>query len=64
MTATKALVKCTTCGGEGTVPRAAGVTMDGEPVGDVNLVKSELWPATCNRCNGSGMMSGTAPEEG
>ena len=64
MTATKALVKCRTCGGEGTVPRAAGVTMDGEPVGDVNLVKSELWPATCNRCNGSGMMPGTAPENG
>jgi DnaJ-class molecular chaperone len=64
MTATKALVKCTKCGGEGVVPRAAGVTMDGLPIGEVNLVKSELWPQTCDRCNGSGMMSGIAPEEG
>ena len=44
MTATKALVKCTTCGGKGTVPRASGVTMDGLPIGEVTLVKSELWP--------------------
>jgi hypothetical protein len=50
-------VICTMCGGKGTLARLPGKTMDNQPVGEVPITRSELYPQVCEKCSGSGLVA-------
>lgn len=49
---------CPTCNGKGVVSRPVGKTVDGIEHAQAT---AHLWPAICERCNGTGLVPDLGP---